>query len=284
VGDTLSPAGVPRSKKLPEHETVAMLKSDGRVIAAPKPAVRAPDPETVALLVQQGEQLAEAGDFAAARMLLQRAAEADSATAATALGATYDPAVLARIRAVGIVPDVVKARFWYEKAASLGSSDARRRLELEAFGELQRLAPERPAFEQVMLILRGVANAEYPRGALDDEVALEYARRGGFRGEVLDVAADYGAGSTQVRMALERIRRDETVTAIYGFSGGGYNTRQIWEQLNATERERIRKVVVVGSPGVEEWQFAGKPDVLIKPDPPEGHMAGPKVLLEALDP
>jgi len=101
-----------------------------------------------------------------------------------------------------------------------------------------------------MLILRGIANEEYPHGALDDEAALQYARREGFRGEVLDVAADYEPSSAQVRMALERIRRDETVTAIYGFSGGGYNARHIWEHLRAAERERIYKVVVVGSPGV----------------------------------
>jgi TPR repeat protein len=134
AGDTRSPAGVPQAAKLPEHEIVAMLKSDDPVVAAPasKPAVRSIDPETVALLLQQGEQLMEAGDFAAARTLFQRAAEADSAEAATALAATYDPAVLARMGTVGITPDVVKALFWYEKAASLGSSDAKRRLELLA--------------------------------------------------------------------------------------------------------------------------------------------------------
>ena len=48
-------------------------------------------------------------------------------------------------------------------------------------------------------------------------------------------------------MALERIRNDETVTAIYGFSGGGYNARLIWKELTAAERERIRKVIVIGS-------------------------------------
>jgi hypothetical protein len=134
AGDTPSSAGVPRAAKSPERENLAMLKSDARVIAAPapKPAARSVDPETVALLIQQGEQLAEAGDFAAARTLFQRAAEAGSATAATALAATYDPAVLARMGVVGITPDMVKARFWYEKAASLGSSDAKRRLELLA--------------------------------------------------------------------------------------------------------------------------------------------------------
>jgi len=52
--------------------------------------------------------------------------------ASTALGATYDPIVLAKLGVVGIDADVVKARFWYQKAVSLGSSDAKRRLDLLA--------------------------------------------------------------------------------------------------------------------------------------------------------
>jgi TPR repeat protein len=40
--------------------------------------------------------------------------------------------VLARLRAVGVDADLVKARFWYQKAVSLGSPDAKRRLELLA--------------------------------------------------------------------------------------------------------------------------------------------------------
>lgn len=134
---------------------------------------------------------------------------------------------------------------------------------------------------QVMLILRGIADDEHPKGLLDDEAALEYARNNGFHGEVIDVAADYGTNSTQVNLALQRIRRDTSVTAIYGFSGGGYNARTIWQQLNALERERIRNIVIIGSPGVEETQFTGGPDIIIVPDPPEGHMAGPKSLLDS---
>jgi TPR repeat protein len=76
--------------------------------------------------------LVEAGDFAAARTLFQRVAEADDAAAAIALGATYDPTVLSGLRAVGIDADVGKARFWYQKAVTLGSSDGKRRLELLA--------------------------------------------------------------------------------------------------------------------------------------------------------
>src|SRR5262245_34418354 len=84
--------------------------------------------------------------------------------------------------------------------------------------------PERTTLQQttvpVMLILRGIASADSPRGQLDDRSALGYAQRLGFRGEVLDVAADAG-GSPQVKLALERIRGDEHVAALYGFSGGG---------------------------------------------------------------
>ena len=84
-------------------------------------------------------------------------------------------------------------------------------------------------------------------------------------------------------MALERIRRDGSVAGIYGFSGGGYNARAIWQQLSIIERQRLRKMIVVGSPGIDESQFAGQPNILIVPDPPEGHIAGPKTLLESLD-
>ena len=134
---------------------------------------------------------------------------------------------------------------------------------------------------EIMLILRGLANSEHPRGQLDDASALEYARRLGYRGEVLDVA---GNSSAQVSMALDRIRHDEHVTAIYGFSGGGYNTQRIWSQLKADERQHIGKIVVIGSPGVDESDFPGSTDVVIKKDPPAGHMAGPKALLESLEP
>lgn len=132
-----------------------------------------------------------------------------------------------------------------------------------------------------MLILRGIASAEKPRGQLDDKSALEYARRLGYRGEVLDVA---GGSSEQAKMALERIRGDDNVRAIYGFSGGGYTAKRIWAELNAGERQRIRKVVVIGSPGVAKADFPGSSEVVIKQDPAGGHMAGPKALLESLGP
>jgi hypothetical protein len=141
---------------------------------------------------------------------------------------------------------------------------------------------DQSAHKEVMLILRGISSSEEPRGQLDDQSALEYARRVGFHGEVLDVAADTSGNNAQVPQALERIRREESITALYGFSGGGYNARLIWAELNAPERNRIRKVVILGSPRIEQGHFAGSPEVIIRLDPPEGHLAGPKSLLHGL--
>jgi hypothetical protein len=128
-------ASPPRSHPSPAAKLSArqaMVKADDRETGAPspKPVARLLDADAVTLLMKQGQQLVEAGDLAAARTLFQRAAEANDAAAAMALGATYDPTVLAGMRAVGIEPDVVKARFWYQNAASLGSSEAKRRLDV----------------------------------------------------------------------------------------------------------------------------------------------------------
>jgi hypothetical protein len=84
-------------------------------------------------LVERAEKLMSEGDFASARLLLKHAAAARSAHAALALGATYDPAILKKIGAVGTAPDAARARQWYTRAAELGSADARRRL--DAMGE-----------------------------------------------------------------------------------------------------------------------------------------------------
>jgi hypothetical protein len=123
-----------RPEELPQGKTVATLQPDqARTENLPlKKTVRALDPEEVRFLMEQGNQFAKAGDLVTARILFQRAAEADDAMAAMALAATYDPTVLAKIGVVGIGADVQKARYWYEKAVSLGSSEAKQRLDLLA--------------------------------------------------------------------------------------------------------------------------------------------------------
>ena len=87
------------------------------------------DSEEVAALVKRGEDFLNDGDLAAARLLLRRAADAASAHAAMALGATFDPFVIKQVGAVGAEPDPVQAREWYRKAAELGSAEAPQRLE-----------------------------------------------------------------------------------------------------------------------------------------------------------
>jgi hypothetical protein len=123
-----------RAAKPPDGGTVVVIQQDETGIqeAPGKKPVRTLDAEEIRLLMKQGEQFANVGDLATARILFQRAAEAGDATAATALAATYDPTVHVKLDVVGIRADLEKARFWYQKAVSLGSSDAKRRLDLLA--------------------------------------------------------------------------------------------------------------------------------------------------------
>ena len=95
---------------------------------AQTPASRRLDPNEIEHLIHRGEAALQSGDIAAARLLLRRAAEAGDVTASMALAATYDPGVLTQLGARGAEPDVGTARAWYQKAADLGSSDAKRRL------------------------------------------------------------------------------------------------------------------------------------------------------------
>lgn len=108
--------------------------------------------EEIAALVAGGRQLMAAGDIRNARLVLQRAAEADNATAALELGATYDPFVLQQLAAsqrpypVDSSPEseriirdrekkvvreasVERARWWYEEARGLGSTEAAVRID-----------------------------------------------------------------------------------------------------------------------------------------------------------
>jgi hypothetical protein len=101
-------------------------------VAPARPPVRELDPESIKLLMQQGEQFVASGDLVAARLVYRRAAESGNAAAALALGATFDPVVLAKIGVKGMGADIEKARSWYEKAKEFGSPEAPRRLEMLA--------------------------------------------------------------------------------------------------------------------------------------------------------
>jgi len=124
----------PRTAKSFAGERLATLLPGALVAQDPSSsrAVRPLDAEQIKFLMKHGEQFIAAGDVVTARLAFQRAAEADDANAAVALGATYDPTVLAKIGVAGIRADVAEARSWYQKAEKLGSPEARRRLEVLA--------------------------------------------------------------------------------------------------------------------------------------------------------
>ncbi|WP_051379484.1 hypothetical protein [Bradyrhizobium murdochi] len=111
-------------------------------VAAAAPAAHEPtreaaparriDPDELAALLKRAKGLLAIGDITSARLLLERAADAQEAEAALMLAGTYDPQVLGSQDLRSVTPDPAAARLWYQKAAQLGSPDAKRRL-----GQLQ---------------------------------------------------------------------------------------------------------------------------------------------------
>jgi hypothetical protein len=126
---TATPAGGWPSPPQQPGESFA-LKS-----AAPPPAPAAADTgkptldaDEIAMLLNRGKAFLNDGDVVSARLVLRRAAEAGSAEAALALGASYDPLVIKQTGAVGVQADAEQARHWYQRAAALGSNVASRQL------------------------------------------------------------------------------------------------------------------------------------------------------------
>ena len=96
-------------------------------VGAAPPARRLAADE-LSTLMTRAKGLLAAGDIASARLLLERAADAQEPNAALMLAQTFDPAVLGRQDIRNITPDPELARIWYQRAAQLGSADAQRRL------------------------------------------------------------------------------------------------------------------------------------------------------------
>lgn len=84
--------------------------------------------DEIAMLIKRGKAFMADGDVVAARLLLQRAAEAGSADAALALGASFDPLIIKQAGAIGVQTDAAEARRWYQQAAALGSDAASKQL------------------------------------------------------------------------------------------------------------------------------------------------------------
>lgn len=127
--------------RLPEGQTgtselrVELVAADGAVLARTATRLDVAPPPTAGLVVRSGEQdrigdlmahgqkMIDVGYFAGARAYYKRAAEAGSAVAALAVGATYDPHFIATLRPQGIKPDEKEAETWYARAAALGLAD-----------------------------------------------------------------------------------------------------------------------------------------------------------------
>jgi hypothetical protein len=139
-----------------------------------------------------------------------------------------------------------------------------------------------------MLILRGIAGTfdgkDYPRGALDEPSAIEYAKRRGYEPVVLDVSGEAYSDSPQVIKALEYLDDHDDVEALYGFSGGGYNVRHILANMSNRDRGHLKLVVVLGAPHNSKYDYKGDWETVYRLDPKEGHMAGPRMLLAELPP
>jgi hypothetical protein len=139
IGDRLAAhaasmnAGSPRS----EANTEAVVSADHIDLHSQVPAVltgngaaspKSLDAETLAALTIRAKNLLALGDIAGARLLLERVANAQDATAALLLAQTYDPLVLGARDTRSVTPDPMLARNWYRKAASVGSVTAQQRL------------------------------------------------------------------------------------------------------------------------------------------------------------
>jgi hypothetical protein len=97
-----------------------------RVVVVPK---LTPEQREQALgLHAKGLEQLEHGSVYAARKFFELAAEMGLPQSAVAAAGTYDPAELAKLRVIGLQPDVEAARKWYERARDLGAEEAADRL------------------------------------------------------------------------------------------------------------------------------------------------------------
>jgi hypothetical protein len=130
-----APALLPAAMGTPTRDEIAAAlrtahqsQPEIRQPPATAPPARRLDADELATLLKRAKGLIAIGDIAPARLLLERAADAQEASAALLLAQTYDPAVLGTPDARSITPDPAIARAWYQKAAQLGSPDAQQRL------------------------------------------------------------------------------------------------------------------------------------------------------------
>ena len=148
----LSPGSADRLEiALPEWSTsafeitITLRRTNGLLAAQTKAWIAVPPPPsrlpaspkigeaTARDLVARADRLLEKGDIVGARAIYQRAAELGDASAALALGATYDPNRLWSLGALGLVGNKERAKQWYQRASELGHREAKARLSALGF-------------------------------------------------------------------------------------------------------------------------------------------------------
>jgi hypothetical protein len=123
---TVPPAAAVPPAPPTQVAAVAPTAAAAPVVAAPPTRKLAAD--ELATLMTRARALLASGDIPPARLLLERAAEAQEASAALMLAQTYDPSVMGTQDTRNVHTDAALARTWYQRAAQLGSADAQRRL------------------------------------------------------------------------------------------------------------------------------------------------------------
>jgi len=113
----------------PPRSTLVEIPSSGAPSAMTHPPadLRSSNAE-IAALIGRGDVFLSSGDITSARLFYERAADAGSGPAALQLGATFDPVVLGRVGARGVIADPAQALSWYRRARDLGMVEAEQRI------------------------------------------------------------------------------------------------------------------------------------------------------------
>jgi hypothetical protein len=118
------PSEMPITREAPAIQPAAPASE----MAIPKRASRTLSKATEDVLLGRASRHLGLGDISGARSILKNLAYQGSERAAFGLAETYEESFLRSLNVNGLKPEPGLAREWYEKAASLGSEDAARRL------------------------------------------------------------------------------------------------------------------------------------------------------------
>lgn len=117
-----------QAKEPPKTSVASLGQAPTPLEREPVAPTRSKEQDRAMGMYAKGKELLEQGNIQPARMLFRRAAEQGLAESALALGSTYDPVELAKLKVFGLQPDIAAARRWYDRARQLGAAEATARL------------------------------------------------------------------------------------------------------------------------------------------------------------